>query len=228
MKKKRPLLTKTHKQNRLKWAKEHRTWTIEEWKNVIWSDESAFAVVNGEGREYTWTKDGDVLDDDSVTPTKKFGGGKVMVWSCMTFEGIGFSCKIDDIMDAELYCKILKGELMRSIRYYKLDDSEIIFQQDGDPKHTSRLATETLDELGLEVMNWPSQSPDLNPIEHLWKHMKCNLKEKKQIFGSKEELWEALQKELEAENKELCRKLISSMSSRVQAVIQAKGGYTKY
>ena len=78
------------------------TWTIEEWKNVIWSDESAFAVVNGEGREYIWTKDGDVPDDDSVTPTKKLGGGKVMVWSCMTFEGIGFSCKIDGIMDAEL------------------------------------------------------------------------------------------------------------------------------
>lgn len=77
-------------------------------------------------------------------------------------------------------------------------------------------------------MKWPAQSPDLNPIEQFWKLLKKSLREKKEIYASKDELWEFLEKELEVINKDFCQKLISSMPQRVQAVIQAKGGYTKY
>lgn len=228
VKRKKPLLTKQHKQKRFAWAKKHETWTVDEWKNVIWSDETAFMLVNGEGREYCWTKQGDVLEEDHVKPTKKFGGGKVMVWGCITYEGMGFACKVDDIMDANLYSQILRGELMQTIDYYHLDHSEIIFQHDGDPKHTSNLAQETLNELGLDVMDWPAQSPDLNPIEHLWNHLKSKLKANDRVFATKEEVWDEIQELMKDENRELCRKFIASMPRRVQAVIQAKGGYTKY
>lgn len=231
VKKKKPLLTIENKRKRLAWAKEHRTWTVDDWRNVVWSDETAFTLVGSSEQEYTWVKDGEdraVLDDEAVSGTKKFGGGKLMLWGCMTWEGVGYGCKIDDILDAELYCKILRGELMDSIEYFNLDQADVVFQQDNDPKHTSIAAEETLEELGLTTMGWPPQSPDLNPIEHLWRHLKTKLREKKQVFASIEELWEAVQEELEVVNKELSRKLIASMASRVQAVINAKGGYTKY
>ena len=58
-----------------------------------------------------------------------------MVWSCMTWSGLGFSCKIDNTMDGELYTEILKGELMDTIEYYGMEPSEVIFQHDNDPKH---------------------------------------------------------------------------------------------
>lgn len=228
VKKKKPLLTAKHKKLRLSWAKKHNTWTVDEWRNVIWSDESAFGLVWGEGREYDWSKDGDILDDDSVIPTKKFNGGKVMIWGCITYEGVGFACKIDDILDSELYSEILRHELMETVDFYKMDHSQVIFQQDNDPKHTSNMSEETLEEIGLDVMEWPAQSPDLNPIEPFWKHLKKKLRDRKNIYATKEELWEALQEELEVINKDLCRKLIASMPERVQAVIRAKGGYTKY
>ena len=131
-------------------------------------------------------------------------------------------------MDAELYSDILRDELERTIAYYHLDHEEVIFQQDGDSKHTSNLAQETLDELGLEVMEWPAQSPDLNPIEHVWKQLKSDLKAENQVFATKDELWEAVEELMMDENKDMCRNLIASMPSRVQAVINAKGGYTKY
>jgi hypothetical protein len=228
VKRKKPLLTKKHKQARLAWAKKYQTWTVDEWKKVVWSDETAFMLVNGEGREYCWTKEGDVLEGDQVKPTKKFGGGKLMVWGCITYEGVGFSCKVEGNMDAELYSQILRDELMRSIEYYHLDHESVIFQQDGDSKHTSNMAQDTLIELGLEVMDWPAQSPDLNPIEHVWNHLKNELRAENRIFATRDDLWDGIQECMEPENRELCRNLIASMPRRVQAVINAKGGYTKY
>ncbi|HYN44572.1 MAG TPA: IS630 family transposase [Candidatus Limnocylindrales bacterium] len=228
VKKKKPLLSVKHKKKRLAWAKKHNTWTIDDWKNIIWSDETGFGLVSGEGREYNWSKDGDILDDDSVIPTKKFKGGKVMIWGCITYEGVGIACKIDDILDAELYSEILRHELMDTIDYYQMDCADTIFQQDNDPKHTSQKAQDALDEIGLDVMEWPAQSPDLNPIEQYWNHLKKQMRERKKIYATKGELWEALQEELDVINKDLCQKLIASMPERVQAVIKAKGGYTKY
>ena len=50
-------------------------------------------------------------------------------------------------MDAELYVHILKTDLVNSIKYDHLDEKQIIFQQDNDPKHTSKVAKKTLEEL---------------------------------------------------------------------------------
>jgi transposase len=228
VKREKPTLTTSQKKARFNWAKCHATWTIDEWRSVIWSDETAFMLVNDKGREYCWTKGGETLSDSEVIGSKKFGGGKVMIWGCITYEGMGFSCKIDDILDAELYSQIMREELNQTIRYYHLDPSKIIFQQDNDPKHTSKLAKDTLRELEFEVMEWPAQSPDLNPIENIWNHLKTTLRNNTRLFATKEELWEAIQHEMKNENKELCRKFISSMPQRVQALIRAKGGYIKF
>jgi transposase len=228
VKMKKPILTDRHKRARLNWAKERRTWTVEQWQNVVWSDEAALTLVQ-EGKEYTWLKEGeDILDDKHIQGTKKFGGGKLMIWACMTFKGMGHACKIDETMDSALYCQILKDELIQTLKYYDFSIEQVIFQHDNDPKHTSNLARETLEALNLEVMEWPAQSPDLNPIEMMWNHLKKSLREKKQIYATKEELWEAAQEELALENADLCKKFISTMPERVQAVIKAKGGHTKY
>ena len=146
----------------------------------------------------------------------------------LIFQVIGYSCKIDDIMDADLYVRILKSELMDSIKYYDLDQEEIIFQQDNDPKHTSKLAKDALEDLDLNVLEWPSQSPDLNPIEHYWGHVARELKRRTGLIPNKEELWNELQTILAEPNKDLCRKLIGTMPRRIIDVIKAKGGYTKW
>ena len=77
-------------------------------------------------------------------------------------------------------------------------------------------------------MVWPAQSPDLNPIEHLWGYLKRRLADHECSSKGIYELWERVQVDWEEIPVEECQKLIESMPRRVHAVIKAKGGYTKY
>src|SRR5262245_19388280 len=70
-----------------------------------------------------------------VEGTLKFGGGSVIVWGCMLWEGVGYACKIDRKMDKHLYTAILENDIQASIEYYGKISGEIIFQHDGCPKH---------------------------------------------------------------------------------------------
>ena len=70
----------------------------------------------------------------------------------MTWEGVGFASKIDGRMDGDLYLQILKDELQKTLEYYSLNPSDIIFQQDNDPKHTCRLVKNWLEEQEFRTM----------------------------------------------------------------------------
>jgi transposase len=97
---------------------------------------------------------------------------------------------------------------------------------DNNPKYTAKTTQEWLQDKSLNVLEWPSQSPDLNPIEHLWRDLKIavqqcspsNLTELDRIFR---EEWEKLPKYR-------CAKLVAFNLRRLDAVIVAKGASTKY
>jgi hypothetical protein len=201
---------------------------MEDWKTVVWSDETKVNRLGSDGRKWAWKRPGEGLSDRLVQGTMKFGGGSVMVWGCMMWEGIGYVVKIDGKMDAELYTRILDDDLLASIDFYDKTPDDIIFQQDGDPKHRSKLAQEWFKNHKITVLPWPAQSPDLNPIEHLWEHLKRRLGEYEEEPKGILELWERIEKEWEKIPASVCQNLIESMPRRVEAVLRAKGGYTKY
>lgn len=228
VKKKRPILSARHRRERLDFAQAHEHWTLEDWKKVVWSDETKINRLGSDGRKWTWRRAGEPLSDRLVEGTLKFGGGSLMFWGCMCWEGVGYGVKIDGKMDAELYTSILEDELMESLKWWNKEVEDILFQQDNDPKHTSKKAQEWFKDHEIEVMKWPAQSPDLNPIEHLWSHLKRKLGEYEIPPKGIEELWARVQKEWNGIDKAECQKLIASMPARVKEVLKAKGGYTKY
>ncbi|EIE77996.1 hypothetical protein RO3G_09955 [Rhizopus delemar RA 99-880] len=232
IKKKKPLLKKCHMEARLKWAKAHKNWTEDDWRRIVLSDKTKINVWGSDGCKYFWKRPGDKLQPHHLDLTVKGGAGSVLLWGCMTWDGPGYACAIEDgTMKASDYVHILSTTLMDSLKYYGYEQEAIYFQQDNDPKHTSKLARAWFKENGFKeehTFNWPAQSPDLNPIEHLWHHLKLRLSLYEGRAKGVHDLWSRIEKEWNSFTKEQCQAYIKSMPARCRAVIKAKGGYTRY
>ena len=152
-----------------------------------------------------------------------------MVWGCMTSLGVGYACCIVEYpMKSELYTHILATSYKETLEYFGLSNEEVIFQQDGDTKHTSKYTKKWLADNKIKyIEDWPANSPDLNPIEHLWHHVKLKLDAYNTKPKNMDEVWDRFDKEWNAFTKEDVEKYYESMPKRIEEVIKAKGGYTK-
>jgi len=103
-----------------------------------------------------------------------------------------------------------------------------IFQHDNDPKHTAKATMRYLEDQNIEVLPWPAQSADLNPIEHVWDILKVQIGRREKRPTSIHELWEVALEEWELIPLDMVQNLYKSMPRRVEAVLKARGGHTKY
>jgi transposase len=228
VKKKVPRLTAAHRKARLQFAYKYRSWQSGDWQLVLWSDETKIQLIGSDGRQWTWKRPGEGLSDRVTTPTVKHGGGRIMVWGCMGWDGVGVLTEVEGNMDAQQYVEILEGGVDESVENLGMDRDTFYFQQDNDPKHTSKKANQWFTANEIKVLDWPAQSPDLNPIEHLWYHVKKQLQKYPSPPPNLHAMWDRLVHEWENIPSEVCQNLIESMPRRLEAVIKAKGGHTKY
>ncbi|CCA75761.1 related to transposase-Wolbachia endosymbiont of Drosophila ananassae, partial [Serendipita indica DSM 11827] len=224
----KPLLKTSHRQRRLDFALRHRHWTTEDWARVIFSDESEANRMGSDGRRYCYKMPGEELSSRTVQFTVKHGGGSVMVWGCMSVQGVGDLCFIDGTMDAKKYIQILDQHLPASVRHFRMQHTNWIFQQDGDPKHTSATARNWFEDNDIRALDWPAHSPDLNPIEHLWEHLKRCLNAYETHPTNIYELEARILAEWGKIDRKVCLDSIDSMPRRLADGIRANEGHTKY
>ena len=135
-------------------------------------------------------------------------------------------------MNSGNYCTFLEENLMPWVNSQNNDVKQnIIFQQDNAPSNASRFTKSWLSGVGTtgqRLMDWPSQSPDLNPIENLWSIIKTQVYEKGRQFGNKKELWERILKVSSQISPEVVKKLTSSVDERLVKLIQNGGKQIKH
>lgn len=198
------------------------------WENVIYSDESKFNIFGSDGRQYCWRKPGQELDERNTKKFIKHGGGSIMVWGCITSKGVGKLHKIDGIMNTEVYSQIIRDNLGESVRMNGLDMENCIFQQDNDPKHACAVRRGLFRDLGIQLMDWPSYSPDMNIIENVWSWLESAVRKRNPLPTNKASLWQALQEEWYKMDVEFITKLYESIPRRLLALKLAGGRHTKY
>lgn len=222
----KPLLRLINKQKRLAWAKKYLSWTPEDWRKVLFTDESKFELLGGGKRRcYVRRMKGERMLPQCILSTVKHGGGSVMVWGCFGNGRMGSIKKVEGTLKKEGYHQILMKHAIPSGK--RLIGEKFNFQQDNDPKHTSHLCKKYLDnqeEKGTLIrMDHPPQSPDLNPIEILWDELDRRIR--KMQPTNLTALWECLQTAWHQIEEETLTKLMNRMPRVCQAVITAKGGY---
>ena len=172
-----------------------------------------------------WRKDGEAYSPENTVSTFKFGSGSIMIWESFSVKGGGKISVIYGKMDAQKYKQILQENLMSSVESLELP-SDYIFQQDNDPKHPVKSMKKWLSENNVNVLQWPSQSLDLNPIENLWQFLKIQIRKRAPININN--LKTIYQEEWYKIPTNYCNKLIENYWKRLVAVEVNKEYSTKY
>uniref|UniRef100_A0A3P9LCQ4 Transposase Tc1-like domain-containing protein n=1 Tax=Oryzias latipes TaxID=8090 RepID=A0A3P9LCQ4_ORYLA len=222
---KKPFLRTCHKQSRLRYAKAHLEKPASFWNKVLWTDETTMELFGHNKGRYAWRTKNTAFQDKHLLPTVKFGGGSIMLWGCLASAGTGNLVKVEGRMDSSQYQQILTNNVQQLVTKLKLRQGWIL-QQDTDPKHCSNSTMSFMQTNKYNVLEWPSQSPDLNISENLW----CDLK--RAVHALKPSNLTELEKFCKEKWSKIpstrIQAVIGSYKKQLEAVISAKGGSTKY
>ncbi len=220
----KPLLKQKHRQKHLTWAKEKKKWTVAQWSKVLFSDESKFCISFGNQGPRVWRKTGEEQNPRCLKSSVKFPQS-VMIWASMSSAGVGPLCFLKSTVNTAVYQEVLEHFMLTSAdKLY--GDADFIFQQDLAPVHTAKGTKSWINDHGVTVLDWSVNSPDLNPIENLWGIVKRKMRDTRP--NNADDLKAAIKATWASITPEQCHRLIASMPRRIDAVIKAKRGPTKY
>ena len=171
---KKPFLSKVHTRKRKEWAREHMALTMTDWKCLIWTDEASVEVGKQSRQCTVWRKPGERYQKGCLVPTFKSGRKSVMIWGCIAYGMRGPLVRIPSDMrkGADYVELVLSGPLWDVYLEQSEEKGIAKVMEDGAPIHRSKVAQTFRSQNSLETFPHPAQSPDMNPIEHVWKKLK--------------------------------------------------------
>jgi len=220
---KKPLLTKKMTLKRLEWCNKYASKNDEFWSKVIFSDESTFTLNSNNGkrliRRFSYENN---LQSKYIRQTIKHPTS-VMIWGCFSGTTLGPLHICEGYMNSEKYVSLLETKLKPFLRNIRRP----IFQDDSAPCHRAKIVSKFMVKNRINQLDWPGNSPDLNPIENLWAIMKIKVAE--QNPKSRHDLIQAITTAWNNQIDETTlRNLFKSMKRRIEHVRKNKGGTTEY
>lgn len=193
---------------------------------MLFSDEAHFEV-QGQRSRFVRRSVGEPIRSQHVEQCIKHPD-KQMFWGCFSYSSIGPLAAVNGMMCSNQYINVLRQQALPELRK-RFPHKNGIFQQDLAPCHTSKKVRQFFDSKKITVLQWPGNSPDLNPIENLWAIVKAHLRRRdcatrSSLLAAIGEVWSENNPELS----EMCVKLVDSMPRRVQKCLRARGGHTGY
>lgn len=238
----KPFLEERHLHARLAFAHAHAHWTEDDWSKVIWSDETSIALGKLAQRRYVARAPGDKYKNNYLVPAFKEHKRSVMIWSCSVRIRLGpMEYFPKGSINANTYTHLLQHTLLPFLDEMKglfenlVGERNFTFQQDNAPIDKAKKIMEFMQDNNLKTLQWPANSPDLNLIEHIWPRMKHNiftmwskLKGQPRHGPPSDPLGNLAVEAWTASEEAFLKSLVLSMPRRIQAVIEAQGGHTKY
>ena len=146
---------------------------------------------------------------------------------------------VEGTLNSDKYIELLKEHLLpflndinnkeeeELIPWYFFQENNYIFQDDNTPCHASIKTKSWKGNNSIEILPWPAQSPDLNPIENLWNELEIRIRKRKSMPKNKNDFFAALKEEWYKIDESRLTRLVTSMPNRINAVIESKGNPTK-
>ena len=185
----KPTLKPKHKDDRLEFARRNYNWK-NQWHSVIFSDEKKFNLDNPDGYAYYWH---DLRKDKQIFSKTQFGGGSVMIWGAIGFNGTSSLAFLSPKCNSEAYCDVLAINLKSFLN--EISDQPPIFQQDNASIHRAGNTKAWLNLNNIDTLTWPAKSPDLNIIENVWGYLSRRVYANRRQFSHKNDLIAAIERE---------------------------------
>lgn len=217
----KPFRTETHEERRLVFALVNVDRPVDYWRRVLFTDEKMYYTFDAPSHVY--------VEKGAATPIqpKVKHPPKLQIWGGMSYTGLTKLHRIHHRQKAADYISLLERKMLPDTR--RLFSGDWVFMHDstGHGIHGAKKTKVWLDtNVPSRIDPWPANSPDLNPIENLWGLLTRAVQSRnpKTVEG----YWSILRQEWAKIDLEIVQKLVDSLPRRLQAVIESKGGNTKY
>ncbi|KAI3361912.1 hypothetical protein L3Q82_012182, partial [Scortum barcoo] len=189
------------------------------WRPVLFTDESRFTLSTCDRRDRVWRRRGERSAACNILQHDRFGSGSVMVWGGIS---LGGRTALHVLARGSLTAIRYRDEILRPLvrPYAGAVGPGFLLMQDNARPHVAGVCQQFLQDEGIDAMDWPARSPDLNPIEHIWDIMSRSIHQCHIAPQTVQELADALVQVWEEIPQETIRHLIRSMPRRCREVIQ--------
>lgn len=220
-------LTGAAKCARLKWCREHRNWSSTDWSRVLFTDESRFCLESDSRRVTVWREQNTRNNPSNILERHRYKGGGIMVWAGIILNG---RTDLHIFSTATMNAEIYRDEVLDPhVKLFRgaVGDNFLLMDDNARP-HRADLVNEYLETEGIQRMEWPAYSPDLNPIENMWDALGRRLACRQPPPTTLRELKKAIIHEYTLLPQALLNNLIHSMENRCKACISVKGDHIPY